>query len=179
MRVVVPPVLTIPALFVLGACAALPLPGNRAPLADGVNVAVRDADDTTIRPEARPGTSLTAARPAPAAGLGRGGQSADALDRTSAAERAAATAAPAARTQLLGETLANLGAPAETGFWLRTGLVTQPRQGRVEGPGGQSVRVELRPSGGPAGSGSQLSLAAFRALELPLTQLVSLRVFAE
>jgi hypothetical protein len=179
MRVAVPPALILPAILLLGACAALPIPGNRAPAIDDVNVVVRDADDTTIRPEARPGSPLSAIRPAPAAGLGRGGQSADALDRTSAAERAAATVAPAARTQLLGETLANLGAPAETGFWLRTGLVTQPRQGRVEGPGGQSVRVELRPSGGPAGSGSQLSLAAFRALDVPLTQLVSLRVFAE
>jgi len=49
----------------------------------------------------------------------------------------------------------------------------------VRTDGGGALRVELRPSGAPPGAGSQLSLAAFRALDVPLTQLLPLEVFAE
>jgi len=50
--------------------------------------------------------------------------------------------------------------------------------GRVEDPAtGRSVAVELRPSGGVQGSGSQISLAAMRLLDLPLTALVELVVY--
>jgi hypothetical protein len=43
---------------------------------------------------------------------------------------------------------------------------------------GAEAQVELLPSGGAPGSGSQLSLPAFRLLGLPLTALPELEVFA-
>lgn len=107
----------------------------------------------------------------------RGGRlTPEGFDLTSAAERQAALAAGGGA--LVGRTVASLGAPQEQGFWLRTGLVTSERAGRVQVPGGASVKVTLRPSGGRATAGSQLSLAAFRALGLPLTALPTLEVYA-
>ena len=108
-----------------------------------------------------------------------GARTASALDTTSAAQRAQALTIPATGGTALGQTLATLGSPTEQGFWLRTGLVTRVQPGRVILPDGRGVAVELRPSGQPAGAGSQLSLAAFRALELPLTQLVTVAVSTE
>ena len=137
-------------------------------------MAVISPDAETIRPQARPdgGRSLR--------DLGATGLRPESLDQASEAERVAALAPPAARIELLGETLASLGSPSETGLWLRTGLVTQVTQGRVElQQGTGSLRVELRPSGAPAGAGGQLSLSAFTTLGVPLTQLVALRVYAE
>lgn len=169
------PVVFLVSPLVFGGCAQLSGFGRSAGEVPGEReVSVLSPDDATLRPVARPGGG------APAAGLGRAGQRPESLDQTSAEERAAALAPPAARTQLLGETLASLGSPAESGLWLRTGLVTRVTQGRIELPDGSgSLRVELRPSGAVAGSGSQLSLSAFTTLGLPLTQLVSLRVYAE
>ena len=129
-------------------------------------------DATTLRPAPRPDRS--AALPGTT-----GARTASALDTTSAAERAQALRTAAPGGTALGQTLATLGSPTEQGFWLRTGLVTRVQQGRVTLPDGRGVAVELRPSGQPAGAGSQLSLAAFRALEVPLTQLVTLRVVGE
>ncbi len=127
----------------------------------------------TTRPQAR-------ANGAEVASLGQTGLRPEALDQLSAEERTAALAPASASTQPLGETLAALGSPAQTGLWLRTGLVTSVTPGRVELPDGSaSLRVELRPSGAEAGAGSQLSLSAFNSLGQPLTQLVRLRVFAE
>ena len=80
---------------------------------------------------------------------------------------------------LLGETLAGLGAPGEAGLWLSTGLVSAARPGRVTSASGQSAAVELRPSGAAPTVGSHLSLAAMRALGLPLGQLATIRVFAD
>jgi hypothetical protein len=79
----------------------------------------------------------------------------------------------------LGETLAGLGSPAEQGLWLRTGLVSETRQGRVESAEGDAVSLELRPSGTDPGAGSQLSLAAMQALGLPLSTLATIRVFVD
>ena len=110
------------------------------------------------------------------------GRTADALDTTSPEERQAAAApAPAATPgRELGRTVASLGDPSQGGFWLATPLVTETVQGRVtHPPSGASVRLELRPSGAMVGSGSQLSLAAFRALDLPLTGLPELVVSTE
>lgn len=160
--------------LVLGGCAQLSGFGRGGSDAAGadVDVAVQGVDDATARPQARPGGV--------AAGLGSAGQRPESLDQTSEEERAAALAPAAARTQLLGETLASLGSPSEQGLWLRTGLVSQTAQGRIELPdGSRSLRVELRPSGSEAGSGSRLSLSAFTTLGVPLTQLVTLRVYAE
>ncbi len=89
----------------------------------------------------------------------------------------AAAAAPAGGGRL-GTTIASLGDPAEPGFWLKTPLVTEPRQGRVVyAVSGRSVQVQLLPSGGPAGGGSQVSLAAMRLLDAPLTGLPELEVY--
>jgi len=126
-------------------------------------------DEDVLRPVSRPDSSAAALRPQ--------GRSVDALDTTSAAERTAAASAPSGG-RALGETLAGLGSPAEGGFWLRSGLVRETRAGRVVAADGTAVAVELRPSGREAGSGSQISLAALRALGLPLTQLAPLTVFA-
>ena len=101
------------------------------------------------------------------------------FDTTTAADRAAAVAAPVAAPageQNLGTTIASLGPPAEPGIWLRTGLVTELVQGRVAYQG-TSVNVELRPSGGAASAGSQISLAAMRLLGAPLTGLPELTVY--
>ncbi len=158
----------------LAGCANLPGFGRegRGGQVEDLDMAVLRPDAETQRPQMRPDGR--------AAGIGGAGQRPEALDQTSDVERAAALAPPAARTQMLGETLAGLGSPAEPGLWLRTGLVSRVTQGRVETQdGSRSLRVELRPSGAVAGSGSQLSLSGFTTLGLPLTQLVSLRVFAE
>ena len=102
-------------------------------------------------------------------------QSAAALDTTTEAERVAALAAPAAAgAQSLGTVVVGLGNVTEQGFWLRSTLVTAPGKGRVETADGQSVAVDLLPGAG----GAQLSLAAFRALGLGLTDLPEVSVFA-
>lgn len=97
------------------------------------------------------------------------------FDTTTAEDRAAAVAAPVGQTAL-GTTIASLGSPTDPGIWLLTGLVTELVQGRVEYEG-QSVNVELRPSGGAATAGSQISLAAMRLLGAPLTGLPELTVY--
>ena len=159
------------------ALAGLAACGDSGPFqraaAPAVEVQTPGAD--TIRPETRPVEDGVAALPPLARGAVR---TAETLDRTTPEERSAATA-PGAGGARLGDTLASLGNPAEGGFWLRTGLVTESRQGRAETAAGASVRLELRPSGSAPGAGSQLSLAAFRALEVPLTDLPRLTVFAE
>lgn len=156
----------------LAGCGTVPFGLGTAP-APSAAVSVQRPGAETLRPEARPSAGRSA-------GLGQGGQSAEALDGTTAQDRAAARSVPSGAGAALGETLASLGSPTEQGFWLRTGLVTRVQQGRVElADNGGAVRVELRPSGAAPDAGSQLSLAAFRALDAPLTQLVSLRVFAD
>ena len=97
------------------------------------------------------------------------------LDQTTDAERAAATAAATAGGgQSLGSVIVALGSPAEQGFWLQSSLVTEPGKGRVVTDTGQSVAVDLRPASGAA----LLSLAAYRALGLGLTDLPEVQVFA-
>jgi hypothetical protein len=119
---------------------------------------------------------VVVAAPAPAVMpiLGRG-QSAAAMDQTSAAEKAAAVAAPSGGVHVLGTAVVSLGSPAEQGFWLKTPLVVTKAKGRVETEGGQSVAVDLLPGEGAA----SLSLAAFRALGLGLTDLPEVTVYAE
>ncbi len=101
------------------------------------------------------------------------------FDTTTEADRAAAVAVPAAATETaLGTTIASLGSPTDPGIWMETPLVSEVVQGRVEyAVAGTSVSLELRPSGGEAGSGSQISLAAMRLLEAPLTGLPELTVY--
>lgn len=101
-------------------------------------------------------------------------QSAEALDASSASEKAAALSAGAVGGAELGTVVVSLGSPAEQGFWLRSSLVTAPAKGRVVTDQGASIAVDLLPGAGAA----QLSLPAFRALGLPLTGLPEVTVYA-
>jgi hypothetical protein len=99
------------------------------------------------------------------------------FDTTTAQDRAAAVAAPVGGERRLGSTIASLGSPSDPGIWLKTPLVTTVTNGRVE-YNGMSVNIELRPSGGALGSGSQISLAAMRLIQAPLTGLPEVSVYA-
>jgi hypothetical protein len=129
-----------------------------------------------------PGVAAAAGPVDPAADAGLtlskplgGAQSAAALDQTTDAEKAIATAAPVQRGERdLGAVVVALGSPAEQGFWLRSALVTSPGKGRVVTAAGQSVNVDLQPGTGAA----LLSLAAYRALGLSLTDLPNVTVYA-
>ena len=100
------------------------------------------------------------------------------FDTTTAQDRAAATAAQPAGETKLGSTIATLGSPADPGIWLKSPLVKTLTAGRVVyGATGKSVNLELRPSGGDAGSGSQISLPAMRLLDAPLAGLLDLTVY--
>jgi hypothetical protein len=100
--------------------------------------------------------------------------SAEALDKTSAAEKAAALAAPATGGEReLGRVVVALGPPAEQGIWLSSPLVKAKTQGRIMTSAGKSLAVELRPGTGAA----LLSLAAFQALGLSLTELPQVTIY--
>ncbi|MEC3863204.1 hypothetical protein VK792_18075 [Mesobacterium sp. TK19101] len=123
---------------------------------------------TAVRPVARPEGLQAAPRPAKTA------RTVEDFDTTSAAERAAAAAAPveAGGEKALGRTIASLGDPARPGFWLETPLVSRPGKGVVRFPAtGGSAQVDLIPIDGPATAGSRLSLAAMRLIGAPLTGL--------
>ncbi len=100
------------------------------------------------------------------------------FDTTSEEERAAAVVREEpAEDAALGMTIASLGPPAEPGIWLETPLVAELTPGRIAYQD-KTINIELRPSGGAPGSGSQISLAAMRLIEAPLTSLPELQVFA-
>lgn len=121
------------------------------------------------RPQARPLADGVARPPV-------GARTAAALDTTTAAQKAAALAPPKPQgEQALGKTAVALGNVTEPGFWLRSSLVKSPGPGRVVTAGGGSIAVDLIPGEGAA----QLSLAAFRALKLPLTALPEVTLFAQ
>jgi hypothetical protein len=145
----------------LAGCAGSPFAGLRGKKADA------PVETVTTRPEQRPDSVA----PVPSAGA----TTAAAFDTTTDADKAAALAAPApAAERSLGTTAVALGNPAEPGFWLRSALVTAPGKGRVTVAGGASIAVDLIPGTGAA----QLSLPAFRALNLPLTALPEVTIFA-
>ena len=122
-----------------------------------------------IQPAA-PVAEAALAAPPPKAGA----RTAEALDTTTEAQRAAATAAPAPAGQAaLGKVSVSLGDPTAAGFWLKTALVTAPTPGLVKLASGQTVQVELQPGSAAA----QLSLAAYRALGLSLTDLPEVELF--
>lgn len=124
----------------------------------------------------RPKAAETAAPLDPMQGLAPvGAQTAETLDRTTEAEKAAAIAAPVAGARELGRTSVALGSPAEQGFWLKSALVSAPGKGKVVTAAGASVAVDLLPGTG----GALLSLAAYRALGLALTDLPEVTVYAE
>ncbi len=104
------------------------------------------------------------------------GVTAASLDASTVAEKAAAlNAAPDAGERKLGTVTVGLGSPTEPGFWIKTQLVSVAAKGRVETADGTSVAVDLIPFDGAA----LLSFAAFRALDLSLTDLPDITVFAE
>ena len=156
-------------VLALGGCAGQ-MPGFlKGPR--GLRVAeAPHAGGTVLPPDQSP-----VARPPVGPGAGNGFDSAMPGERSAALEPPATAAADDGR---LGTTIASLGDPAEAGFWIRTPLVTEPAPGRVVYPiSGRSVQVQLIPSGGVAGSGSQVSLAAMRLLDAPLTELPELVVY--
>jgi hypothetical protein len=104
----------------------------------------------------------------------------DALDTTTPAQRAEATAGSPVQGARLGTTIASLGNPTEPGFWIRTPLARNEGPGRIEDPAtGKSVRLHLIPLDAPAGAGSQVSLPALRLLGVSLTALPEVVVYAE
>ncbi len=122
---------------------------------------------------AQPATEMVSA--AATTALGARAVSAESLDTTTSAEKAAALAAPASGGERqLGRVIVALGPPAEQGIWLSSALVSAVAQGRIETAAGKSLMLELRPGTGAA----LLSLAAFQALDLPLTELPELAVFS-
>ena len=111
--------------------------------------------------------------PPPVVGAGAA-RSVESYDLTSEAERQRALATPvSAGAERLAAVVVTLGNAAEPGFWLRSSLVKEPAKGRVDTADGTSVAVDLLPGAGSA----QLSLAAYRALNLPLTALPQVNVY--
>tara|TARA_R110002096_G_scaffold9867_3_gene38560 strand:- start:1328 stop:1873 length:546 start_codon:yes stop_codon:yes gene_type:complete len=151
--------LSIPAILLLASCSALPF---------GLSAAKRQpAAAIGARPEAKP---RNAGMTAPEA------RSVQRYDTTTAAQKAAALAViPDTPVHDLGKTIVTLGLVTEPGFWLRAGLVKAAGRGQVKTAAGVSVAVDLIPGTGAA----QLSLAAFRALNLPLTGFAEVQVLAE
>ena len=135
---------------------------------------IQTPDANTIRPKHR------ADMPQTVEGLVEG-RSVAALDKTTNTEKQAAlkvTDTGAERN--LGKTIASLGDVSQQGFWLKTALVKTQSEGRVVwADNGNSVNLTLIPKEGEASSGSQISLAAMRALGIPLTALADLIVFAK
>ena len=109
-----------------------------------------------------------------------GATTAEEFDTTSEDDRAAALegATSTGGDTDLGTTIASLGDVTETGFWLKTPLVSEPSAGRVQfTENGKAVAVDLIPLAGEPGAGSRISLAAMRLLEVDLTSLAELQVF--
>ena len=158
-------ILPIAVLFTLSACGGQfsnPLGGSQTTPAGAGGDSV---------PAAKP-----VARPTETGVVGGVGRTAASLDKTTAAEKSAATTVPASGGAVLGTTVATLGDPTEQGFWLRTPLVKAETRGSVKTTGGAVVQVKLIPIEGEASAGSRISLAAMRALNLSLTDLATLTV---
>lgn len=153
--------------FVILPLLALALSGCALFQKDGGRIGV------TGSPEAPPATEFAPAVSTSVLGTTQAA-SAEALDKTTAAEKAAALAAPAKGGEReLGRVVVALGSPAEQGIWLSSALVTEKAQGRIMTAAGKSLAVELRPGTG----GALLSLAAFQALGLPLTGLPEVTIY--
>tara|TARA_B100000700_G_C14592196_1_gene645153 strand:- start:19 stop:510 length:492 start_codon:yes stop_codon:yes gene_type:complete len=79
-------------------------------------------------------------------------------------------------TKFLGEIIVSLGDPAETGFWVKTSLVSTESQGRiVDKSTNKSVDLILLPLEDEE-NGGQISLSAMRALEIPITSIFKVLV---
>ena len=125
-------------------------------------------------------TAPAAATPPAASPIATGGSSAEALDTTTAAEREAASRAPASTGAALGTTVVSLGSATEPGLWLKTPLVDAEQPGRVTNPAtGKSAAVTLIPLEGPATAGSRMSLPALRLIGASLIDLTTVEVSTE
>ena len=157
----------LPVLLAAPGCASPSLQGLLEPAPEPEVVELTTIPD----PEAE--TSDTPPPPPPSA------NSAVEFDTTTAEDRQEALAVETGSSgeRSLGTTVATLGSPADPGIWLKTPLVSEETEGRVAFGGG-SINIELRPSGGEPGSGSQISLPAMRLLNAPLTGIIELDVFA-
>jgi hypothetical protein len=132
-------------------------------------------DRSTAQASPPAAAPLATRRPPPAA------RTVEQFDTSTTAERTAALAAPKpAGSGALGRTVASLGDPAQPGFWLKTPLVKQAGKGRIAyGKTGRTVQVDLIPLEGATSAGSQISLAAMRLLNVALTDLPEIEVFAQ
>ncbi len=72
------------------------------------------------------------------------------------------------------QVVASLGDPAVPGLWMETSLVSNPQTARLRSANGSEVVVTLKPS--PTTGSARVSIAAMRALGVPLTELVELQV---
>ncbi|RYH03600.1 D-galactarate dehydratase [Salipiger sp. IMCC34102] len=100
----------------------------------------------------------------------------DEFDTTTEEDKAEALQIDTPASAELGTTLVTLGSPADPGIWLKTPLVSSLTPGRVTYRDNEA-NMELRPSGGAAGSGSEMSLPAMGLLEIPLTEIAEVTVF--
>lgn len=147
-------------LGVLKPRAADTATSSAVPLPEAVKVEQTALDPVTTAPP-----------PPPAA------RTAEALDTTTAEQRAAATAPAAQGAQVLGTTVVSLGSATEPGLWIKTPLVKTEMQGRVTNPAtGKSSTVVLIPIEGPQTAGSRMSLAALRLIGASLTDLTTVEV---
>ncbi len=162
----------------LAGCGQLQrLKGNTSSAAPEVDIPPTNAEGQ-LHPRSRPdslGSGSNAARGAVPATA----RTAEDFDTTTAAQRSeAGNSGRVARA--LGETVASLGDPTQTGFWLKTPLINAAAKGHVtSSQTGKTVQVDLIPIDGENSAGSRISLAAMRVLELPLTALPTVSVFVE
>jgi hypothetical protein len=177
-------IVTIAAMIGLSACAeGAFLGGLQTAEAAGVAMDASVSPDLSpsrgaaSSPPIRPSLNNSQTRPDLPPSPPPNARTVEQFDTTTAQDRAAAIAPPAGGERRLGSTIANLGSPTDPGIWLKTPLVTAVMNGRVE-YNGMSVNLELRPSGGALGSGSQISLAAMRLIEAPLIGLPEVSVYA-
>ena len=105
-------------------------------------------------------------------------QSAPLASANTAPQVTASTPLAASAQSFVGQktTVVGLGDPGRDGLWMETPLVSSRRNARLTAPNGKSVVVTLEPISGDAGQGSRLSIDGMRALGLPLTELVEIRV---
>lgn len=72
------------------------------------------------------------------------------------------------------QVVASLGDPAVPGLWMETSLVSNEQKALLRSSNGSEVTVTLKPS--PTTGSARVSIAAMRALGVPLTELVELQV---
>lgn len=157
--------------------SAAGLPTRLTPAPTPTPVAPEPAVAPVAAPVAAPATMLPAA-PAAEGAITTGPLIAtppDLLDQTTAQQRASALTAGTGEGDELGQVVVSLGSPTDQGIWLKSSLVTVPQKGRVVTDQGAALILDLIPATGAA----QLSLAAYRALGLPLTGLPTVTVYGE